>query len=142
MSTLLQANGDDYVEAALKHLEDAHKLLESGRHCGSAYLSGYVVECCFKALIQIETGLSVRTHELEELAAEVEAVILFTSSSTAKYVSRGVVEIRNAAIAAWRPEMRYHAEASTTKLQAESWIQEAKAIFQSTVRQMVLDGAV
>lgn len=56
MSRLRQSNGDDYPEAAGKHLTDASVLVADDRHDGAAYLAGYVVECALKALIQMETG--------------------------------------------------------------------------------------
>ena len=63
MGGLRQANGDDYPEAAGRHLQDANALLAGERHDGAAYLAGYVVECAMKTLIQLETGtlLLVRT---------------------------------------------------------------------------------
>lgn len=48
MSRLKQANGDDYPEAALKHLQDADALVRGRRFDGAAYLAGYVVECALK----------------------------------------------------------------------------------------------
>ena len=45
MSSLLQQNGDDYPEAAGKHIEDADLLLQAQRFDGAGYLTGYVVEC-------------------------------------------------------------------------------------------------
>ena len=55
MSNLKQPDGDDYPEAALKHLLDADTLLKGRRFDGAAYLSGYVVECALKTLIQVES---------------------------------------------------------------------------------------
>ena len=48
MSTLRQPNGDDYPEAAPKHLQDADALARSRRFDGAAHLSGYVAECALK----------------------------------------------------------------------------------------------
>ena len=42
MSTLRQPNGDDYPEAARKHLQDADVLFKSRRFDGAAYLAGCV----------------------------------------------------------------------------------------------------
>ena len=58
---------DDYPQAARKHLLDAMVLEAAERFDGAAYLSGYVVECVAKALIQVETGQVRHTHELDEL---------------------------------------------------------------------------
>lgn len=48
MSRLKRPNGDDYPEAARKHLRDADALFRGGRFDGAAYLTGYVVECALK----------------------------------------------------------------------------------------------
>jgi len=63
VSRLKQAN-DDYPEAAGKHLQDASVLQNGGRSDGVAYLSGYVVECAMKTLIQVETGRGSRSHDI------------------------------------------------------------------------------
>ena len=47
----LQSNGDNFPEAAEKHLEDASVLIAGARYDGTAYLAGYVVECALKTLI-------------------------------------------------------------------------------------------
>ena len=52
MSRLRQGNGDDYPDAAGKHMEDSNVLIAGSRYDGGAYLAGYVVECSLKTLIQ------------------------------------------------------------------------------------------
>ena len=54
MSRLRQGNGDDYPDAAGKHMEDSNVLIAGSRYDGGAYLAGYVVECSLKTLIQLE----------------------------------------------------------------------------------------
>lgn len=56
MSKLARPNGDDYPEAASKHLRDAAALLAAARPDGAAYLSGYVVECSLKSIYQLQMG--------------------------------------------------------------------------------------
>lgn len=72
MSRLSQVNGDDYPDAAGKHLEDSKVLLAGNRHDGAAYLAGYVVECVLKTLIQLENGGSPHHHNLPELCDELD----------------------------------------------------------------------
>jgi hypothetical protein len=55
-SRIRQANGDDYPQAAMKHLEDAKSLLGANRVDGAAYLAGYVVECSLKSLVVVARG--------------------------------------------------------------------------------------
>lgn len=54
MSNLAHANGDDFPDAAGKHLDDATTLVNAGRHDGGAYLAGYVVECSLKTALVLE----------------------------------------------------------------------------------------
>ena len=67
MSQLRQGNGDDYPEAAGRHMQDSGALLAGGRPDGAAYLAGYVVECALKTLIQLETGRPRYSHDLSGL---------------------------------------------------------------------------
>ena len=67
MSRLQQSNGDDYPEAAVKHMQDSGALLAGGRYDGAAYLAGYVVECALKTLIQLEAGQVRHHHDLSRL---------------------------------------------------------------------------
>jgi hypothetical protein len=54
MSNLATAEGDDFPEAAAKHLDDADALLSAGRSDGAGYLTGYVLECSFKTVIVLD----------------------------------------------------------------------------------------
>ena len=57
---------DDYPEAARKHLVDATALATARRFDGAAYLSGYVVECAAKLLIQVETASKPKNQNQRE----------------------------------------------------------------------------
>ncbi len=85
MSRLRQSNGDDYPEAARKHLQDAVALLSAGRPDGAAYLAGYVVECALKTLLQIENGRADRIHGLSALHRQVGALAVQANVRTGRY---------------------------------------------------------
>jgi hypothetical protein len=149
MSRLQATNGDDHPEAAHKHLLDAQALLSQQRADGAAYLSGYVVECALKSLWLHETGVppgssmpwGQQGHNLNYLAAQVNAVATVAGAKTARYYKQATSSVSSSAIAAWRPEMRYRAAAMTYG-DAGAWYQIADDVFQETVAQMRLDGVL
>lgn len=140
MSKLLQPNGDDHPEAARKHVDDATVLRDGSRADGSAYLAGYVVECCLKALLQHE-GAAPWGHPLKDLASQVSVVCTVAGAKTAPYLTAPVLSVPAAPIAAWNPELRYRAP-SMTVADANAWLEDARAIYQATVEQMFLDGVI
>jgi len=134
-------NGDDYPEAAQKHLLDASALLSSHRPDGAAYLSGYAVECALKTLIVLEGATPPRHHRLGDLHAEVSRLAIVAGAKAARYFGHATRGVATAAIAGWRPEMRYHAP-SVTMSDATAWHTEAINVFNETVQQMRLDGVI
>jgi len=142
MSKLARAQGDDFPEAASKHLNDAGVLLGSGQADGAAYLSGYVVECSLKSIIQLETGAPPQAiHGLVELVSQVLAVAATAGSKTARYLGPATRSISAASIRAWHPAMRYRAPFMAMG-DAQAWHQEAAAVYQEVIAQMRLNGEV
>ncbi len=140
MSSFARPNGDDHPDAAGKHLDDATTLLGGGRPDGAAYLSGYVVECSLKSLLQAE-GVHERGHRLTDLAQRVSQVCTVAGAATARYVTQAVLGIPTAAIAGWIETMRYHSP-SKAAANAQTWVDEAEVVYQDTVVRMVLDGVI
>ncbi len=60
MSAVLTSPPVDYVEAARRHLKDAHILMHTGRLANSGQLLGFSIECGLKALL-IACGISPDT---------------------------------------------------------------------------------
>lgn len=73
MSNLANSSGDDYPDAAGKHLDDAAALVDAARYDGAAYLSGYVVECSLKTLIVLQTIAKVTGAHPTTLASTMQA---------------------------------------------------------------------
>lgn len=140
MSSFRKPNGDDHPDASGKHLADAQALLVAGRPDGAAYLSGYVVECLLKSLLQAQ-GVHERGHRLTDLAQRVSQVCALAGARTARYVTQKVRKVPAAAIAGWRETMRYRSPSMTTT-DAQIWVDEAEVIYQDTVAQMILDGVI
>lgn len=107
MSKLAQSSGDDYPEAASMHLQDSAALLAATRPDGAAYLSGYVVECSLKSIIQLESGTVQKIHGLSKLHHSAMLVAAIAGAKTAKYLGPGTTGILSTPMAAWDPVMRY-----------------------------------
>jgi hypothetical protein len=141
MSKLRLSNGDDHPEAARKLLDDASALRASNRFDGASYLTGYVVECSLKTLIQHESGVPEEGHSLNVLATRLSTVCAIAGGRTARYLTPAVLSVPSGAVAAWRPAMRYRAP-SMAASDAAAWFGEAQIIYQATVGQMFLDGVI
>lgn len=143
MSRWAQPNGDDHPEAAGKHLDDATILERTGRPDGAAYLAGYIVECCLKTLIQVETGVGQRGHDLLSLATDLSRLAAVAGARTARYATAPEVQrLRARAISAWTPDLRYRAPGGVPPGDAAKWLAEARAVYESTVGQLRLDGTL
>ena len=132
---------DDYPQAARKHLLDAMALEAAERFDGAAYLSGYVVECAAKALIQVESGQVRHTHELEELRELLDHQAGALDLRTARLGSLVAARIREAHVLAWRPGMRYRPP-EVSEEQAGTWLREATAVYALVIGGLTLDGLI
>lgn len=139
MSKLATARGDDHPEAAEKHLQDASTLLNAGRADGAAYLSGYVVECSLKSLLQLQTGKQQEGHQIIQLAQQFATLAAVAGSKTARYLGPTTAGLATSAIRVWHPTMRYQAP-SVTLAEASEWHVVADGVYQETIAQMLLDG--
>jgi len=146
MSNLLQPNGDDYPDAAEKHLRDADLLLQAGRFDGAGYLTGYVVECVLKTYILIEkppiTNRDLH-HRLNDLSSSALPLAAISGAKTAKYP---LVTTRGHCLydskTGWHETIRYRTTGTVTPQQANAWFAEAKAIYDSAIPPMKLDGLI
>ncbi len=141
MSSLRNANGDDYPDAAGKHLADASALAAAQRYDGAGYLAGYVVECALKTLLQVESGQVRKTHSYETLLKEVGETCLTAGAATARYVTETIRAIPDAPIAAWRETMRYRSP-SMSSGDAQAWVEGAAVVYRETIASMILDGVI
>ena len=140
MSRLRQADGDDYPEAAGRHLRDANVLLAGKRHDGAAYLAGYVVECAMKTLIQLETGKPPsRSHDLAALRGAVRVLAVLADARTGRLYA-SLLPL-GSGILDWRPEMRYRGE-TVPPGTSRAWLEEADKVYAEIVGTLVIDGTV
>jgi hypothetical protein len=141
MSILLTPQGDDHPEAASKHLQDASALLAASRHDGTAYLSGYVVECSLKSVVQLETGAPLHGHNFSNLNVRAATVSAVAGARTARYFGSATAGLLTSPIAAWKPEMRYQAPA-ISQADAIAFHQVASQVFTETIAEMLKDGVL
>ena len=142
MSTLKQPDGDDYPEAALKHLLDADVLLTGRRFDGAAYLSGYVVECALKTLIRVESGRPVRhSHKLTGLLEEMDVLAVRAETRTGRLYVGVAATLKKADILRWKPEMRYRGP-EVTSSEADAWLRDAREAYGLIVGSLILEGAI
>ncbi|MCY4511670.1 MAG: HEPN domain-containing protein [Acidobacteria bacterium] len=142
MSRLRQANGDDFPEAAGKHMQDSGLLLAEGRHDGAAYLAGYVVECALKTLIQLEAGQVRYSHDLSALDQELDKLAAQASSRAGKLYLRAQAPLRASTILNdWTPEQRYRSP-EIGAADAARWHQEAAGVYRRIIGPLLLAGAI
>ena len=130
---------DDFPKAALKHLEDAQALLQSGRFDGSAYLAGYVVECSLKTMIDVENKTVPRIHDLHRLQSKVRTLAVLAGSRTG-HLFVAVTQAMNQ-IHAWRPRMRYR-EPYVAAAVAGDWLAEADDVYKKVIGGLTLAGLI
>ena len=142
MSRLKQRNGDDYPEAALKHLQDADALVRGRRFDGAAYLAGYVVECALKTLIQVESGEARHGHKLTKLIDVLDELAVHAKTDTGRFYISAAASLKTADVVVyWKPNRRYHGPGIAAN-KAEVWLREAHATYERVVGSLMLDGAI
>lgn len=153
----LRVGNDDHPEAASKHFEDMTTLGRAGRHDGAAYLSGYVVECTFKAVLlhdksydpttgthdpalltQWHRDLSRRPfgHDLMQLASTT------VGPEGARYMPdlpRGT--LFRASVLNWSETLRYQASGAVTDATSQNYQQWAE-IAHEAILAMRTDGVL
>ncbi len=145
LSKLRQPNGDDYPEAAAKHLADAKSLLAVNRADGAAYLAGYVVECALKSLVLVEAGNARGFgHQLANLSKHTLLLAAQAGARTSRYKPRinPSPSICDGQPDGWHETLRYRQIGAVTAATAAAWVGEAEAIYVSTVVPMRIDGLV
>ena len=129
MSKLVCTNGDDYPEAAEKHHTDASILATSARHCGTAYLSGYIIECSLKSLILMLDRSQMSGHNLRQLSIKAIRLASIPTGSASRYTPtidrmHPIYNTTNG----WHPALRYLPATAVSATTASSWLIEPKSL--------------
>lgn len=141
MSIFPSPHKDDYSSASSKHLEDAKILLTNKRYDGAGYLSGYVVECSLKAVLNHykKDGWG---HELDELSRDALRLATLPNGSIAKYIPRNLDLNQNTLLSEWTFKIRYKSEGLVPSTIASEWVQEANKIYIETIGEMRINGDI
>jgi HEPN domain-containing protein len=130
-----------FISAAQKHLADTSLLLGQNRFDNAAYLSGYVVECSLKALLDID-GMPTEKelgHDLPLMASNALMLGYTLAPSRRRYTLKLTPDLDDL-IHNWRPECRYEREGTTLQGDAESRLRAAGAAYEQIGLAMILDG--
>lgn len=137
--------GEDYPDAAHKHLEDALVLYSQNRYDGAGYLIGYVVECILKSLIQLNRRPRF-IHDISSLTSEAQSLAALPGAGAAKYHTKSPLSILNYAkpyrSGSWSEFLRYHPEGEISETLCVSWIEDTEKLFMSTIVEMKKDGII
>jgi len=131
------------ISAAQKHLTDSSLLLEQQRFDNAAYLSGYVVECCLKALLDMDGMPSAKElgHELALMAGNALMLGYALAPSRSRYNLVPTPDL-DRLINDWKPDSRYEKENTTSQALAESRLKGAQAAYEQIWIAMILDGTI
>lgn len=142
MSKMKQRTGEDYPDAAKKHLRDAKELFQRNRYDGAAYLSGYVAECSLKTMIQIESGSAPFIHKLSSLKGNALSLAATPGAKTARYaLPKGHWRLLSKG-SGWNTIIRYYPAGSFSQAESKEWLNEADLIYSSVIVPMRLDGVI
>ena len=143
MSNLCLSTGDDYPDAAQKHVDDAVTLLNAQRFDNAAYLAGYVIECVLKTVIQIEQG-SPWGHDINQLSQEAQKLASLPGAKTAHLANSQPLShsIYDYGGSGWKETLRYRAPGTTAAAVAQDWVHEAQDVFDRVVTKLRLDGVL
>jgi HEPN domain-containing protein len=146
MSTRRQASGEDYPDAAIKHCDDARRLLSASRPDGAAYLAGYAVECALKTLVQVEERSTrlVRGHNLNNLSTQALGLAAQATNKTARYLTNpALTTLRyDNPPAGWKEYLRYYPVGTVPAPTAEQWVEEAERLYVEIIGELKKNGEI
>ncbi len=130
-----------FISAAQKHLTDSSLLLDQKRFDNAAYLSGYVVECCLKALLHMDGMPSVKElgHDLPLMAGNALMLGYALAPSRRRYNLTSTTDLDDL-VSNWRPDSRYEKESATVLALAQSRLKGAQTAYEQIGVAMILDG--
>ena len=167
----LAYKGDDYPDAAAKHLDDSKALLAAQRFDGAGYLAGYVLECSLKTILLVEgiaknagltpgtlkkgltqgntvqkniSGPAARARNLSHQLNDIskEALRFASFRSGAQPPYRLDPSSYAACAKGWRETIRYQKRGDVKPAEATQWVTEAEKLYEATVGEMFRNGVV
>lgn len=136
---------ESYSQSAGRHLIDAKILWQAQRWDNAVYLSGYVVECSFKLLVEqyfknSKTATKKYGHQLTELqGTAIERLrVLYPFLDRELPASR----IAGTVLGQDHPERRYAESGLWSEEQANLAIERVEEIYREIIPQLVLNGSI
>jgi hypothetical protein len=140
---------EHYPNAACRHLTDSKHLLDASCWDGSAYLSGYVIECSLKAQISLPVKPSIIDlhligHDLSTLTKQLDQMASSRKSLWKRHVpSQLLSELRqrlNSPKPSWATSMRYESRNPAWANQAaDSWWKLAYRCFKAFAEKYITE---
>jgi HEPN domain-containing protein len=135
---------DSFSSSAGRHLQDA-QLLKEQRWDNAVYLAGYVVECCFKVLVEQnfkhdQDAAKKYNHDIAELDGRLmeRLRVIYPVLDKQLPASRidGTVLNQN------HPRRRYFKSGHWTEDDAKTAVERAEEIYREIISKLVLDGSI
>jgi HEPN domain-containing protein len=129
---------EDFPSAAVRHYEDARRLLGKGRCENAFYLSGYTAECILKSLL-VSGGVEAKKfcHQLKEMRLRGLEFLAGYSYLWSRYRPRW-----RAALDDWSPEIRYLPPGTVDISKAAEAVDDAEMLVREILPRMILDGLI
>ena len=136
---------ESFSNSAGRHLQDAQLLLVEQRWDNAVYLAGYVVECCFKVLVEQHFkhdrgAVKKYGHDLTELEGRAmeRLRVLYPILDRQLPASR----IAGTVLAQNHPERRYSKSGLWAEAEAKTAVQRAEEIYREIITKLVLNGSI
>jgi hypothetical protein len=142
---------ESFSMSAGRHLQDAQILLTQHRWDNAVYLSGYVVECSFKVLIEkyfnqpSSNGSAAKKfgHDLAKLEGKaMERLRTIYPILDQQFQQFPSSSVDDTVLAHYHPERRYAASNLWTEEKAAKSFERAGKIYNSIITKLVLDGLI
>lgn len=140
---------DNYKDTAYRMYEDAEVLLKNNKWFNCCYLSGYVLECYCKLVLNnaISNGIisarSIRqySHRVSDMETDLSMVSL-SASQLSKYCL-DLNSMCDGLLSEWNPNNRYNSNMSDwdSKSKADKYKEECDILIEQ-ILEMELDGVI
>ena len=133
---------EHFISAARKHFNDANILHGDARHDNCAYLSGYVVECALKGMIETSGAFNPRSfgHDVSSLSTRATLLAAVLSQSRV-HIQVPASQDYYDLLANWKPEERYLPEHAIPPATSSSRLAAANEAIQTIIIPLILNGA-
>ena len=140
----LSSRAIDLVSAALRHVRDAERLLQTGDAASpdqAYHLAGFGPECARKASLSLRWVDKEIGHGAASLADELVELVVAIDPIAHRYDPLAY-SLRYPELSRWTVDCRYEKSGTRTRAQAEALCREARVAVDATVAALWADGRV